>query len=98
METATDGGPVQYLTFCLADEEYAVGVLQVREIIEYGAVTCVPSTPPWIRGVINLRGGVVPVVDLAVKLGLAERPVTRRTCIVIVEVDGDDERLLMGVV
>jgi purine-binding chemotaxis protein CheW len=91
-------GPVQYLTFTLADEEYAVGVLQVREIIEYDAVTRVPSTPAWIRGVINLRGGVVPVVDLAVKLGLPERLATRRTCIVILEVAIEGEPLLMGVI
>src|SRR5687768_15597335 len=97
MEATVEDGPMQYLTFSLADEEYAVSVLSVREIIEYDAVTRVPSTPPWIRGVINLRGGVVPVVDLAVKLGLAERPVTRRTCIVILEVALDGEQLLMGI-
>src|SRR5688572_10640334 len=71
----------QYLTFFLADEQYAVGVLNVKEIIEYGIVTRVPTTPPYIRGVINLRGSVVPVVDLAVKFGLPTVPVSRRTCI-----------------
>ncbi len=88
----------QYLTFALADEEYAIGVLHVKEIVEYDTVTRVPSTPRWIRGVMNLRGGVVPVVDLAVKLGLDERPVTRRTCIVIVEIALGGDRALMGVV
>ena len=73
----------QYLTFFLADEQYAVGVLSVKEIIEYGVVTRVPTTPPYIRGVINLRGSVVPVVDLSVKFGLQECPVSRRTCIII---------------
>jgi len=97
MAAIADVELTQYLTFCLAEEEYAIGVLRVKEIIEYDTVTRVPSTPPWIRGVINLRGGVVPVVDLAVKLGLPERPVTRRTCIVIVEIDLDGERALMGV-
>ena len=75
----------QYLTFFLADEQYAVGVLNVKEIIEYGVVTRVPTTPPYIRGVINLRGSVVPVVDLSVKFGLQECPVSRRTCIIIME-------------
>ena len=95
MKQAVD--QTQYLTFYIADEEYAVGVLQVKEIIEYDTVTKVPSTPPWIRGVINLRGSVVPVVDLAVKFGLPQAEVTRRTCIVIVEVDMGGEKTVMGV-
>ena len=57
----------QYLTFMIGGEEYAISLLKVREIIEYGTVTQVPKTPEWIRGVINLRGSVVPVIDLAVK-------------------------------
>ena len=88
----------QYLTFFLADEQYAVGVLSVKEIIEYGIVTKVPTTPPYIRGVINLRGSVVPVVDLAVKFGLTSVPVGRRTCIVIMETTLAGERVVMGVV
>ncbi len=88
----------QYLTFHLAREEYAIGVLRVKEIIEYGTVTRVPATPPWIRGVINLRGSVVPVVDLAVKFGLPASEVTRRTCIVIVEVHLEEELTVMGIV
>ena len=79
----------QYLSFLIGGEEYAIGILRVREIIEYDTVTTVPTTPPCIRGVINLRGSVVPVVDLAVKLGLPESAVTKRTCIVIVEVELD---------
>jgi purine-binding chemotaxis protein CheW len=97
MQPNDDADVTQYLTFCLADEEYAIGVLRVKEIIEYDTLTRVPQTPSWIRGVINLRGGVVPVVDLAVKLGLGERIVTRRTCIVIVEMELHGERALMGV-
>ncbi len=89
--------PSQYLTFSMADEECAVAVLQVREIIEYDILTRVPSTPPWIRGVINLRGGVVPVVDLAAKFGLPERPITKRTCIVIVEIGVDGQPVLAGI-
>jgi purine-binding chemotaxis protein CheW len=88
----------QYLTFHLAGEEYAVGILQVKEIIVYGILTTVPQTPPSIRGVINLRGSVVPVVDLAVKFGLSAAAVTNRTCIVIVEVNLDGEPTVMGIV
>lgn len=89
---------MQYLTFHLAGEEYAIGILQVKEIIEYDALTKVPMTPPWIRGVLNLRGSVVPVIDLAVKFGQPESPVGKRTCIVIVGVDLGGERTVMGVV
>jgi purine-binding chemotaxis protein CheW len=98
MNTASGAVSLQYLTFFVAEEEYAVPVLKVREVIEYDTVTRVPSTPPWIRGVINLRGTVVPVVDLAVKFGLAASPVTRRTCIVLVEVQLDGQETVMGAV
>jgi len=87
----------QYLTFSLSGGEYAIAVLSVREIIEHEAVTRVPSTPDFVRGVINLRGSVVPVVDLARKFGLPESPVTKRTCIVIVEAASEGERIVMGV-
>lgn len=88
----------QYLSFFLAGEEFGIGILKVKEILEYGAVTRVPTTPRWIRGVINLRGSVVPVVDLAVKFGLAESAVTRWSCIVIVETELEGESTVMGVV
>ncbi|HKW64164.1 MAG TPA: chemotaxis protein CheW [Candidatus Acidoferrum sp.] len=88
----------QYLTFFLAEEEYAVNIQRVKEIIEYSSVTKVPKVPRWIRGVINLRGNVVPVVDLAVRFGLDERPTTKTTCIVIVEVQQDAENTVMGVI
>jgi purine-binding chemotaxis protein CheW len=97
MELSSSSESGQYLTFRVADEEYAIGILQVKEIIQYETVTRVPTTPPWIRGVINLRGSVVPVVDLAAKLGLAETVVTSLTCIVIVEVAFSGERTVMGV-
>ncbi|MBV9071141.1 MAG: chemotaxis protein CheW [Acidobacteria bacterium] len=87
----------QYLTFFLAGEEYAISILQVTDIIECGAVTRVPGTPPWIPGVHNLRGTVVPVIDLAIKFGLPATEITRRTCIVIVELRAGDETLIMGV-
>ncbi len=89
--------PSQYLTFYLAGEEYALGILRVKEILEYDTLTTVPQTPPWIRGVINLRGSVVPVVDLAVKFGLPPTPVTKRTCIVIVEVTLAGQPTVMGI-
>lgn len=88
----------QYLTFFLADEEYAINIQRVKEIIEYTTVTRVPKVPEWIRGVINLRGNVVPIVDLTVRFGLEESPVAKTTCIVIVEVEQDSERAVMGVV
>ena len=88
----------QYLTFQLAGEEYAVGILQVKEIIAYGVLTKVPQTHPSIRGVINLRGNVVPVVDLALKFGLPVSPVTPRSCIVIVETESDGEKIVMGII
>lgn len=87
----------QYFTFYLAGEEYAIAVLKVKEIIEYSEITRVPRTPQFIRGVINLRGSVVPVVDLAVKFGLPESLVTKWTCIVIVEVDLEGEQTVMGI-
>ena len=88
----------QYLSFQLAGEEYAVSILRVKEIIEYGTLTKVPQTPPSIRGVINLRGRVVPVMDLALKLGIGPSPITPRSCIIILEVDLDSERVVMGVI
>lgn len=76
----------QYLTFMLAGETFAMGILAIKEIIEFGSLTEVPRMPSFIRGVINLRGAVVPVVDLSARFGKAATHVTRRTCIVIVEV------------
>jgi purine-binding chemotaxis protein CheW len=87
----------QYLTFFIAGEEYALSILQVTDIIECGALTWVPGAPSWIRGVHNLRGAVVPVVDLAVRFGMPPTEITRRTCIVIVEIRIEEERLVMGV-
>ena len=100
METKEQEAAVQqqYLTFFLADEEYAVNIQKVKEIIEYSSVTKVPKVPRWIRGVINLRGNVVPVVDLAVRFALDEQPTTKTTCIVIVEVRQESENTVMGVI
>ena len=88
----------QYLTFLLADEVYAVSILRVKEIIEYGTVTRVPNMPPSIRGVINLRGAVVPVVDLVVRFHLGESKVTNRTCVIIAEFHSKGEPVVMGLI
>jgi purine-binding chemotaxis protein CheW len=88
---------VQYLTFLTAGEEYAISIVKVSEIVEYEAVTTVPNTPAWIRGVTNLRGRVVPVVDLAVKFGLPASRISKFTCIIITEVMFQSEQLTMGV-
>ncbi len=87
----------QYLTFVTAGEEYAVGILKVKEIVEYGAVTAVPNTPGWIRGVTNLRGSVVPVIDLAVKFALPASRISKFSCIIITEVMSEGEMLTLGV-
>jgi len=88
----------QFLTFLLADEVYAVSILRVKEIIEYGVVTRVPNMPPSIRGVINLRGAVVPVVDLVVRFKLGESRVTKRTCVIIAEFQSKGEPVVMGLI
>jgi purine-binding chemotaxis protein CheW len=98
-ETGREGEEQQqYLTFQLGDEIFAIGILTIREIIEYGFVTDVPMTPPFIRGVLNLRGAVVPVVDLAERFGRQPQGNTKRTCIVIVEIESDKGSQAMGVV
>ncbi len=97
-QSAEAGEQHQYLTFLLADEMFAIGILSIREIIEYGVVTDVPMTPPFIRGVINLRGAVVPVIDLALRFGRPAQENTKRTCIVIVEIEAANGSQQMGVV
>ncbi len=94
---AAAGEAHQYLTFALAGEMYAVGILNVKEIIEYGNLTEIPRVPNFIRGVINLRGAVVPVVDLAVMFGGKESEVQKRTCNVIVEIRTDDAKHDLGI-
>jgi purine-binding chemotaxis protein CheW len=91
--------PTQYLTFMLAQEQFAIGILGIKEIIEYHGVTEVPMMPACVRGVINLRGAVVPVIDLNARFGRKSSEVTKRTCVVIVESDcGTGERQVMGLV
>ena len=94
METVTE--VTQYLTFTLADEVFAVDVARVREILEMPSITKVPQTPDFMRGVINLRGSVVPVIDLRLKFGMQETAQTVNTCIIVVEVAMDDENIVLG--
>lgn len=82
----------------LGNDAYAIGILSIKEIIEYTTMTEVPLMPACVRGVINLRGAVVPVMDLQVRFGQTPSPVTKRTCIVIVEVLGPEGQQVMGVV
>jgi len=88
----------QYLTFFIRSEEYAVAILRVKEIIEFESVTRVPAMPLHVRGVINLRGSVLPVIDLSAKFGHGESVPTRTTCIVVVETQIDGEVLVAGVI
>lgn len=94
----SDEAPAQYLTFSLAGEMFGVGILNVKEIIEFGNLTEIPMMPPFIRGVINLRGAVVPVIDLAARFGGKTTEVGRRTCIVIVEVPDEESRHDIGII
>ncbi len=87
----------QFLTFVLGGEMYAVGILRIKEIIEFGALTAVPMMPSFIRGVINLRGAVVPVVDLTARFGGGPTKIGRRTCIVIIEIEADGESQVVGI-
>lgn len=88
----------KYLTFHLGREEFAIRVLTVREIMGVQEITAVPQTAPWMKGVINLRGKVIPVVDLRLKFGLPPVEYTQRTCIIVVEVKGTAAAMLMGVI
>jgi purine-binding chemotaxis protein CheW len=87
----------QYLTFRLSGEMYAFTILNVKEILEYGNLTQVPMMPNFIQGVINLRGEVVPVINLARRFGTTVSTITKRTCVIIIEVQGDDRHQDFGV-
>lgn len=94
MNETTSTDDRQYLTFFVAREEYAIDVLRVREVVGVAPVTRVPSTPRDVRGVVNLRGNVVPVVDLGLRFGSGELTPTRRTCIVVVEPEERADRVI----
>lgn len=86
----------QYLTFKLADETFTVDVAKVREILDYTPATKVPGTPEFMRGVINVRGNVVPVVDMRLKFGLSATEKTVDTCIVVMEIRVDEDTTILG--
>jgi purine-binding chemotaxis protein CheW len=88
----------KYLTFSLAGEEYGIGILKIREIIGMMPVTSVPEIPAYVRGVINLRGKVIPVIDLRLRFGMAEIDTTERTCIIVVEIRGPAGVIAVGLV
>lgn len=93
---AEKGG--KYLSFSLAEEEYGIGILKIKEIIGMMNITVIPKTPKFVKGVINLRGKVIPVVDLRLKFGMESIPYTDRTCIIVVEIDGRTGTMLIGIV
>jgi purine-binding chemotaxis protein CheW len=95
---AGDTRPGKYLTFQLANEEFGIRVLKVREIMGLQEITAVPQTPAHIKGVINLRGKVIPVIDLRLKFNLSAAEYTQRTCIIVTQVKGDSGTLPMGIV
>ena len=88
----------KYLTFTLAGEEYGIGILKIKEIIGMMAITSVPQTPEFIKGVINLRGKVIPVMDLRLRFGMPAMDYTERTCIIVVEINGGAGTVQVGVV
>lgn len=88
----------KYLSFALANEEYGLEILKVREIIGYMDITAVPQTPPHIKGVINLRGQVIPVVDLRTNFGMDSTEVTEQTCIIVVEIDQGERTYNVGII
>ena len=86
----------KYLTFALDNEEYGIGILEIREIIGMMPVTPIPQAPDYVKGVINLRGKVIPVIDLRLKFGMEPIDYTERTCIIVVEIEGQTGNVLIG--
>ncbi len=96
MEAREHMETTQYLTFKLGDEVFALDIGKVREVLDFTAVTKVPQTPDFMRGVINLRGNVVPVVDMRLKFGMSQTEKTVNTCVIITEIDVDGETTVVG--
>jgi len=88
----------KYLTFTLDSEEYGIGILKIKEIIGMMSITTIPRTPEFVKGVINLRGKVIPVVDLRLRFGMDTIEYTERTCIIVVEIEGPSGTVMIGVV
>ncbi len=98
MEETSETQAPQFLSFTIAGTDYGLPILKVKEILQFEGATPVPGTPPSIRGVINVRGSVVPVVDLAVKFGKRETAPSKRTCVLVVEALVKNERLILGLI
>jgi purine-binding chemotaxis protein CheW len=98
ISASTDARSGKYLTFHLGNEEFGIRVLKVREIMGIQEITAVPQTPGHVKGVINLRGKVVPVIDLRLKFGLPPAEYTQRTCIIVTQFQGESGLILMGVI
>jgi purine-binding chemotaxis protein CheW len=88
----------RYLSFVLHNEEYCIEIGMIREIMAMVPISTLPQTPDFIKGVINLRGRIVPIIDLRIKFGMEARPYTDRTCIIVVDLSSESEALQMGVV
>ena len=88
----------KYLTFSMADEEYGIGILKIKEIIGMMPITTVPQTPEFVKGVINLRGKVIPVMDLRLRFGMEPMDYSERTCIIVVEIEGASGTVFIGIV
>ena len=88
----------KYLTFALGQEEYGLEILKVREIIGYIEVTSVPQTPVYVKGVINLRGQVIPVIDLRLKFGMSENDVDEQTCIIVIDIASNNKQFQTGII
>ena len=98
VDAKTDSRAGKYLTFQLAKEEFAVQVLNVREIMGVQEITAVPQMPIHVKGVLNLRGKVIPVIDLRLKFGMEEVEYTQRTCIIVVQIEGATGKISTGIV
>ena len=96
--SAMTGKAGKYLTFTLDNQEYGIGILKIKEIIGMMPVTAVPQTPEYVKGVINLRGKVIPVVDLRLRFGMEPMEYNERTCIIVVEIEGQSGNILIGTV
>ena len=89
----------KFLSFCLGDEQFGVEILRVREIIGLIAITPLPQTPPYVKGVMNLRGRIIPVIDLRLRFGLSAAEATKETCVIVLEAGGDDgSQTVMGAI
>ena len=88
----------KYLTFTLAEEEYGIGILKIKEIVGMLPITSVPQTPAFVKGVLNLRGKVIPVIDLRLRFGMGEIEYTERTCIIVVEIESQTGMVMIGIV